>query len=243
MDHAELSRDPEVHQKKPLSLSNFQVWEQVDNNMFPIPPIIRFTCWSCWTPALLKEPAESVLHANTHTQIHTHNTHTTHHTHTHTTHTQHTTHHTTPQDKTRQDKREEKRRERWEERRERHIQIHLQMCFFSDKTRHSRVRPHPDLPWNRLPSPPPGNTNTIELLKQVKNWQSPSRDPWSNCPINSRETTKGQTNYSSGRQSIVQVCSLTIKSQVVQFLPSTSISEQFESIVVTILQQISFLPL
>ena len=58
---------------------------------------------------------------------------------------------------------------------------------------------------------PPGNTNTIqylisgratnvELLKQVKNWQSPSRDPWSNCLINSRETTKGQTNCYSGRE-------------------------------------------
>ena len=40
---------------------------------------------------------------------------------------------------------------------------------------------------------------------------------------------------------IVQICSLTIKYNVVQFLPSTSISEQFESIHVTILQQISFL--
>ena len=50
------------------------------------------------------------------------------------------------------------------------------------------------------PLSPPGNTNTIqylipgsatnvELLKQVKNWQSPLRDPWSNCLINSLETT------------------------------------------------------
>ena len=46
----------------------------------------------------------------------------------------------------------------------------------------------------------PGRTTNVELLKQVKNWQSPSRDPWSNCLINSRETTKGQTNYYSGRQ-------------------------------------------
>ena len=56
------------------------------------------------------------------------------------------------------------------------------------------------------PLPPPGNPNTIqylipgratnvELLKQVKNWQSPLRDPWSNCPINSREPTKSHTNY------------------------------------------------
>ena len=39
----------------------------------------------------------------------------------------------------------------------------------------------------------------VELLKQVKNWKSPSRDPWSNCLINSRETTKGQSYYYSGR--------------------------------------------
>ena len=46
----------------------------------------------------------------------------------------------------------------------------------------------------------PGTTTYVELLKQVRIWQSPSRDPWSNCLINSRETTKGQTNYYSGRQ-------------------------------------------
>ena len=40
----------------------------------------------------------------------------------------------------------------------------------------------------------------VKLIKQVKNWQSPSRDPWSNCLINSRETTKGQINYYSRRQ-------------------------------------------
>ena len=40
----------------------------------------------------------------------------------------------------------------------------------------------------------------IKLIKRVKNWQSPSRDPWSNCLINSPETTKGQINYYSGRQ-------------------------------------------
>ena len=45
-------------------------------------------------------------------------------------HTHTTPHHKTRQDKTRQDKR------RREERRERHIQIHLQMCFFTEKTRH-----------------------------------------------------------------------------------------------------------
>ena len=46
----------------------------------------------------------------------------------------------------------------------------------------------------------PGRTTNVELLKPVKSWQSPSRDPWKNCPINSRETTKGQTNYYFGRQ-------------------------------------------
>ena len=34
----------------------------------------------------------------------------------------------------------------------------------------------------------------------MKNWQSPSRDPWSNCLINSREDDKGQSYYYSGRQ-------------------------------------------
>ena len=42
---------------------------------------------------------------------------------------------------------------------------------------------------------------------------------------------------------IVQAYLLTIEYQVVQFLPSKSISEQFESIHVTILLQISILPL
>ena len=43
--------------------------------------------------------------------------------------------------------------------------------------------------------------------------------------------------------SIVQVCSLTIEYQVFQYVPSTSISEPFESILLTILPQISILPL
>ena len=34
----------------------------------------------------------------------------------------------------------------------------------------------------------------------MKNWQSPSRDPWSNCLINSRKDDKGQSYYYSGRQ-------------------------------------------
>ena len=46
----------------------------------------------------------------------------------------------------------------------------------------------------------PGWTTVVKLLKQVKNWQSPSRDPWSNCLINSREDDKGQTKYYSGKQ-------------------------------------------
>ena len=65
------------------------------------------------------------------------------------------------------------------------------------------------------PLPPPGNPNTIqyiipgratnvELLKRVKNWQSPSRDPWSNCQISFRETTKGQTNYIPAGKKTIQ---------------------------------------
>ena len=46
----------------------------------------------------------------------------------------------------------------------------------------------------------PGWTTIVKLLKQVKNWQSPSRDPWSNCLINSREDDKCQSYYYSGRQ-------------------------------------------
>ena len=45
----------------------------------------------------------------------------------------------------------------------------------------------------------PGWTTIVKLLKQVKNWQSPSRDPWSNCLINSREDDKSQSYYYSGR--------------------------------------------
>ena len=36
----------------------------------------------------------------------------------------------------------------------------------------------------------PGCMTIVKLIKQVKNWQSPSRDAWSNCLINSRETTQ-----------------------------------------------------
>ena len=39
----------------------------------------------------------------------------------------------------------------------------------------------------------PGWTTIVKLLKQVKNWQSPSGDLWSNCLINSREDDKGQS--------------------------------------------------
>ena len=41
--------------------------------------------------------------------------------------------------------------------------------------------------------------------------------------------------------SIVQVCSLTIEYQVVQYVPSISITKQFESILLTILPRISIL--
>ena len=46
----------------------------------------------------------------------------------------------------------------------------------------------------------PGWTTIVKLLKQMKNWQSPSRDPRSNCLTNSREDDKGQSYYYSGRQ-------------------------------------------
>ena len=41
----------------------------------------------------------------------------------------------------------------------------------------------------------PGRTTKVELLKQLKNWQIPSWDLWSNCLIHFPETTKGQINY------------------------------------------------
>ena len=50
----------------------------------------------------------------------------------------------------------------------------------------------------------PGWMTIVKLLKQVKNWQSPSRDPWSNCLINSREDDKCQSYYYSGRQKTIQ---------------------------------------
>ena len=46
----------------------------------------------------------------------------------------------------------------------------------------------------------PGWTTIVKLLKQVKNWQSPSGNLWSSCLINSREDDKGQSYYYSGRQ-------------------------------------------
>ena len=46
----------------------------------------------------------------------------------------------------------------------------------------------------------PGRATNVELPKQMENWQSPSRDPRSNCPINSWESTKSQTNYYSSQQ-------------------------------------------
>ena len=72
-----------------------------------------------------------------------------------------------------------------------------------------RITLLPDVPLALLPVPAtqktiqyliPGWTTIVKLLKQVKNWQSPSQDPWSNCLINSREDDKGQSYYYSGRQ-------------------------------------------
>ena len=34
----------EIHHKKPLDFTQFQFEQQIENNMFPIPLIIRFTC-------------------------------------------------------------------------------------------------------------------------------------------------------------------------------------------------------
>ena len=64
-----LSSASEVHQKKPLDLTHFKVREQVENNTFPIPPIIRFTGESCSIPSLLRETSIIVLPPHTH---HTH---------------------------------------------------------------------------------------------------------------------------------------------------------------------------
>ena len=134
---------------------------------------------------LLRETAGSVLRANTRAHQHTH------------------THHKTRQDKTRQDKTRQdktrqdktrqdktrqdktrqdptKREESREERRERHFQIHVQMHFFSGKTRHPRGLPHPPPSSSNRKTIQyliPGWTTIVKLLKQVKNWQSPSRDP------------------------------------------------------------------
>ena len=145
----------------------------------------------------------SVLHANTHTHATT-----PHHT---------TSHHTTPQDKKRREekRREEKRRERErkEERRERSIFKYTYKCVSKQRRLVAHVSVHTlTFHETHYPLSPPGNTNTIqylipgratnvELLNQVKNWQNPLRDTWSNClSNNSQETTKGQTNYYSGRQ-------------------------------------------
>ena len=44
---------PQRFTKETRGSSHYQGWEQVENNNFSVPPIIRFTWWSCSTPALL----------------------------------------------------------------------------------------------------------------------------------------------------------------------------------------------
>ena len=61
------------------------------------------------------------------------------------------------------------------------------------------------------------------------------------CVMNVGDQTRWSFVTSFDPWSIVQVCSLTIEYQVHQFVPSFSISEQFESIHLIILQQISIL--
>ena len=166
--------------------------------------------------------------ARTHTptHIHTHNTHTDnttqHNTTQHNTTQHNTTQHTTRQDKTRQDKtrqdktrqdkREEKRKSEKRKREKRDIFKYTYKCISFQERLLTHVSVHTlTLHDAHYPPPPPQNPRTIQylipgwttivkLLKQVKNWQSPSRDPWSNCLINSREDDKGQSYYYSGRQ-------------------------------------------
>ena len=134
----------------------------------------------------------SVLHTNTHT---------------HATTPHHTTpHHTTPQDKKRRE------RERKEERRERNMFKYTYKCVSKQRRLVAHVSVH-TLTFHETHYPLslrgtntiqyliPGKATNVELLNQVKNWQNPLRDTWSNClSDNSWETTKGQTNYYSGRQ-------------------------------------------
>ena len=53
--------------------------------------------------------------------------------------------------------------------------------------RRERLRPQLSRPGLRLPS-----LDTQDAFPELSYWQSPSRDPWSKCLINSRETTKGK---------------------------------------------------
>ena len=248
MAHAELSRDPDIHQKKPLYLTHLKF----ENRS-------RTTCSRFLRSFAVPDKAvalelssgklRGVCCAPTHTHANTHA-----HQHSHTTRQDKTRQDKTRQDKTRQDKtrqdktrqdktrrdetrrdetrrdetrrdetrRRERRREKREERereRETFSNTRANAFLFWENSSPTCPSTPSDLPWCALPfSPivlsalPPssnpktiqylisGRTTNVESLKQVKNWQSPSRDPWSNWLINSRETTKGQTNYYSGRQ-------------------------------------------
>ena len=48
----------------------------------------------------------------------------------------------------------------------------------------------------------PGWTTIVKIAKT--NWQSPSRDPWSNCLINSWETTKVKLNIIPAGKKTIQ---------------------------------------
>ena len=175
-------------------------------------------CEKCETQTDRQTQTETQTHTQTHTtQTHTTQEHTRQHTHNTQQHnttqhntTQHNTtqtHHKTRQDKTRQDKREEKRK-----REKRDIFKYTYKCISFQERLLTHVSVHTlTLHDAHYPPPPlqdprtiqyliPGWTTIVKLLKQVKNWQSPSRDPWSNCLINSREDDKGQSYYYSGRQ-------------------------------------------
>ena len=140
-----------------------------------------------------------------------------------------TRHDKTRQDKTR-DKRQEtrdQRQERGEERgeekereekkretysKERDIFKYIYKCVSIRRRLATHVSVH-TLTFDETPYLPPfsqnprtiqflilGRATNVELLKQVQKLKSPTRDPWSNCRINSRENDNGQTYYYSGRQ-------------------------------------------
>ena len=160
------------------------------------------------------------MHANTRAHQHTH-TH-------HKTRQDKTRQDKTRQDKTRQDRtgqdrtgqdKTRQREKREEKREERDIFTYTCKCVsFQGSVTHVSVHTltfhdahYPSLRCHPPPSSPSSNPKTIQylipgwativkLLKQVKIWQSPSQDPWSNCLINSQKDHKGQSYYYSGRQ-------------------------------------------